>query len=113
MRFGPGRNDKIRELYVWLGRFSDQPHPGFGRGPASLFKVAGFAGHHHVFPVGGAAPGFRQDMVYRENMVGNTTILTGEVVPSQYIFFAEGHSPSTDSFDDIKDPDHRGKWKGR
>ena len=79
-------------------RFADQAHVRFSREPVALTRIARDTGANHVFPVGGAAPIARHDMIQIElaPIEQLPAILTGvlvtfeDIVPGKlYLFFRE------------------------
>jgi hypothetical protein len=63
-----------------LGRFGMRNHVGFGGHFVTLLPIAGYAGRDHIGPFGFPTPRTRNNVVYRQRMLGSATVLTGVII---------------------------------
>ncbi len=80
MRFVAGGDEKQWPLIFGLGGLTNELHASFRRSLTPFFQVTGFACNDNVRPAGFTAAGPGHNMINRERMVTDTTILTGEVI---------------------------------
>lgn len=80
-----GNESSGEKVFSWVA-FQLQPLS------CCLFQVTGFARHHNISPTGTASTWFGNNMVHRQHILANSTILAGVIVSSHYILFTERQS---------------------